>query len=113
MKTAQEILTDAGLSDTHWGLRIIEAEARGEFTDDDLRDASSWVTCACGRLDERVPRNDYDAPRDRELKDLGVLFVSPVFRGDFIDAADCLVEIERRAGELLAKIEGVENAKSA
>lgn len=45
------------------------------------RTASSWVTCACGNQDYRIPReNNFGEPLDRKLSDLGVKFYNIIIR---------------------------------
>jgi len=108
MSTAKQILTDAGLQDSHWGKRIIKAEERGYFYVIDTREAQKWQTCACGKQDPRIPRRDskYEgrvgAPVDAELLDLGLDFFGAVDSQLFMQSAEVLVEIEKRASEILA-----------
>lgn len=46
-----------------------------EFLEAMSHDAGGWVTCACGKLDPRIERDQSDgAPLDTELVRLGLLF---------------------------------------
>ena len=101
-KEALTILIRAGISDTHWGRRIWEAEERGHFTDEDIEDSASWVTCACGKLSPLVPVEPSGMPLDGKLSFLGTQFNEDVSEGGFEDAAWRLVDIEKRATRLLA-----------
>lgn len=102
MKTALEILTDAGLHNSYWGKRIIKAEKRGEFTEGDVKKAGSWTTCACGKQDPRIPRDEEGAPCDVYLWELGLGFNGKVYTHQVVQAARTLVKIEKRAAIVLA-----------
>lgn len=104
------------LKRTHWGRRILAAEKRGRFTEDDERKANMWPSCACGKQDPRIPRYigefghdegiyQPDEPRDRELRLAGVKFGIAVSRNNFPAAWAALAAIEKRAGEILAQID--------
>ncbi len=104
MRPAATILHDASLHHTHWGRVIIHAERRGEFTPGEVAHASSWVTCACGKLDKDIPRwggegaDGYNArPKDMALVNLGELFYQAVTTDRAEAAARLLCNIERRA----------------
>lgn len=91
-----------------WIERIRAAEARGMFTQEDRNLAQSWVTCACGQQDPRIPRHkeagDYISigePKDAELARLGMQFAGDV-EDDEIDLARITLDlIEHRAREIL------------
>ena len=98
--SAYEILRDAGLDHSHWGQRIILAEARGGFNGLDILDASDWPTCACGELDESLI-GPSGAPKDTKLVALGARFLVAVNADNFENAAVYLVAIMTQAGKLL------------
>jgi hypothetical protein len=131
MKDAQMVLTEHGLQNSVWGLRIIDWEKTTVRDSKALSEAFSWVDCACGKLDPRIPRwtglepdfrDSYGAkssPKDKILNDLGVDFATiwekaeplptSFLQWDNTDvdslplyAAECLVRIEQRAAEILA-----------
>ena len=102
MKEAEKTLVDAGLEETFWGTRIIEAEKRGDFSQGQTGLAGVWTTCACGKQDERMPREKQTgAPVDGILRALGSTFYADVWQNDFADAAKTLVKIEERAAQIL------------
>lgn len=103
--TAKELLTEAGLHESVWGKRIIDAEASGKFKPSNVKSASEWPTCACGRQDKRIPRSRSGAPHDWPLNQLGKQFYLEVRGNRFIPAAKCLIAIENRAAEILALLE--------
>jgi hypothetical protein len=104
-KTAKEILREHRLLPSYWGRRIVKAEERSRFAEKDARHSASWQTCACGRQDERIPRDDHEgAPIDEELQDLGYAFYSFVLQHNPRGAANTLVKIERRAAEVLREV---------
>ena len=55
MNEAKQYLELKRLDTTYWGKRIIAAENRGRFTDEDGYEAGDFVTCACGRLTVDIP----------------------------------------------------------
>ena len=99
--TAKQILTKAGLQATFWGRRIIAAEKRGKFTADDVGRSEGWVTCACGRLNKRIPRNHFDQPIDSALYWMGLRFRLDSVTDDASRQARILVDIDRRAGQII------------
>ena len=99
--SATGILMDAGLDKSHWGIRIILAEGRGEFNGVDRSRANGWTTCACGGLDESLMMAGTRVPKDGRLLSLGGRFSIAVSGGQFEKAAVFLVEIMDRAWELL------------
>lgn len=102
--TAKKYLTECGLQDSHWGKRIIKAEEREYFTDEDKRDSMDWFSCACGKLDKRIGRNTSGIPVDDTLYDLSRCFNLYCYEDDIFEAAKCLVLINKREAELLPKI---------
>lgn len=101
---ARAILEDAGLAGTHWGARIIRAEAEGHFTETDAADASLWPQCACGKADPRIPRSPRGSPDDFVLYEFGNGFGFAVDANQPLEAARLLVAIERRAAEVVAAL---------
>jgi hypothetical protein len=124
MKAAHKLLFENNLHESHWGLRIIEAEIKGYYPEIDKIDSESWLSCACGKLDRHVKTNmndmtmDVGAPLDFTLRSLGVKFdrlidiTDYIFIGGkriiftydyttFYCAAETLVAIEKRSIELL------------
>ncbi len=97
---ANQILTEAGLNNSFWGGRIIRAEERGRFTKNDRVKAGDWTTCACGRLDDGISRYA-DWPMDVELRYLGIDFTFLVRNDLTTEAADTLIDIEKRAAAVL------------
>lgn len=86
-----------------WWEAIATARANGgDFTPEDVRRAASWVSCACGEQDPRIPRKKDGAPVDDVLERLGCDFNAWVVAGKPDKAAEVLVSIERRVAVLLA-----------
>lgn len=101
---AKQLLEEAKLDKTYWGKKIIEAEARGHFTETMRLRAEHWQTCACGRQDKRLHRSD-GVPRDSLMAEFGYYFSNQVDQDNFICVAETLCAIERRAAKLLAEME--------
>tara|TARA_R110000822_G_C14991735_1_gene459772 strand:+ start:244 stop:561 length:318 start_codon:yes stop_codon:yes gene_type:complete len=101
MKTAKEVLVEAGLDQSHWGIRVIAAESNGLFTEYDTHDSGDWFSCACGKLDDHIKRNQHGEPEDQELNEYGMKFYIAVACRDFLEAALSLIKIENRSMELL------------
>ena len=105
-------LRKAHLHESYWGKKILAAENRGWFTGSNKKQARSWITCACGRLDSRIPRNQFlyhynaGAPSDDQLRDTGRRFYHHILENNFMDAADCLIEIEARARDMMVENPG-------
>lgn len=99
--SAEKLLQDAGLHESHWGHRIILAEEEGSFTESDLYESQRWTTCACGKQDPRIPRVGGIEPKDDALRTLGLRFFDHVHGQDFLSAAMCVIAIERRARKVL------------
>jgi hypothetical protein len=78
-----------------WYSRIKSAKKRGEFTDDDVRLACDWVTCACGSL--KTERLADGCPSDGPLSDLGLDFMNAVEAHAVSKASKILQKIEKRA----------------
>ena len=104
MGKAEEVLAKAKLKSSYWGRKIIQAERGGGFSTRSGYLASSWVTCACGKLDDGIPRFVDDAPGDPKLRRLGHLFYIRVCRNDCLSAAEALVKIEQRAKQVLMEV---------
>jgi len=95
------ILTEANLHQSYWGQKIIAAAKRGHFTKANDKQAAGWVTCACGKLDDAIPRAFCGEPLDYQLVFLGNSFSEMISWGNIQDAALCLIRIEERAIEVL------------
>ena len=107
MSHTTKILKPAGLDQTKWGQRIIQAEERNHFTENDIHLAADWPTCACGETYVRNPfecldpQGDYErAPTDHVLQRLGADFSIEVNHHNYSLAAETMVEIEQRAIEI-------------
>ena len=102
--SAEQILKDHGLHDSHWGKRIIAAEQNGGFNEQDIHDAANWVTCACGKVTHDIPRGksfSSNAPKDGKLLDLGGSFHYRISTQSFAASAIALINIEKRAIEVV------------
>jgi hypothetical protein len=96
-----------------WTERIEDAEIYGSFTLVDIKAAGTWVTCACGEQDTRIPRapvnaDTYEAdtyeyaPLDPTLRKLGMDFYAAVGHHDTVAARRILRAIEARAAVIVA-----------
>jgi len=87
----------------NWHDRIARAERAGGFSIDDRALAESWVTCACGEQDPRIPRCEEDgfAPVDEKLRCLGLMFADDVGHRNIERARRTLLLIDKRADEIL------------
>lgn len=105
MKTAKSLLVGAGLDETLWGKRIIHIEETGKMLVEWVRESFNWQTCACGRQDERIPRYEDGEPLDEQLSASGAWF--PLYlQSNIVEAARCLIRIEKRAAEVLKEVCG-------
>ena len=105
---ATALLDGEGLRHTFWGGRIALAEATGHFSDDDLRRAGHWPTCACGEQSPDIPRTNLGDPLDDRLHELGLRFDRNVQSHAMLGAAETLIAIEKRAAEILSdKVIGI------
>jgi hypothetical protein len=108
-----------------WSLKIAVAKELKNthgidhpFSYKDREKASSWIDCACGNQDPRIPRfkssaegrglsrSEYavkGAPVDAALRTLGVRFSEAVNEQNPERAGSILKSIERRSACLLAK----------
>lgn len=99
------------MTELYWHKAIEDARKFGYFTSFAKQKSESWVSCACGELDERIPRGRNfmgreieGAPKDDTLYHLGAEFMAHV-NGDNFDAAEStLAAIEKRASEILAEL---------
>lgn len=107
---ARDVLVENGLFATHWGSIIDKAERRGEeFTKEEKEQADGWTTCACGRLKEDgIDRDEYGAPIDPELMQLGLVFNDNIKSGLPFLAAKTLLNIQNRAVELIREFKKAE-----
>lgn len=90
------------MKNTWWQI-IDKAEKRGNFTVGEKDRAHEWPSCACGKADKRINRAADGVPNDNKLFTAGRLFAHCVEFNLFDKARECLTEIEKREGELLAK----------
>ena len=98
---AEQILKEHGLHASHWGKRIIAAEQKDVFNSDDVEDSSRWVTCACGKITQSIPRVGMsNAPKDERLLSLGEAFYEGILEQEYILVAKTLINIEKRAIEV-------------
>lgn len=96
--------------------QIVEKEYRDRTAEEKkklnylARQASDWVTCACGNQCEIIPRdnrrfglssNPNAAPKDNVLADLGVKFYSDVSLENVNAAEETLQKIEERSAYLI------------
>lgn len=87
-----------------WWHRIGDAILNDGFTDVDKHMAASWVTCACGEQDARIPRDEVDGePLDADLAELGYRFYMCVEDDRYAEAFATLAAIEQRAATLLGE----------
>ena len=101
MNTAKEVLVEAGLDKSHWGIRVIDAENIGFFTVTDKEDVTDWFSYPCGMLNENIGRAWDDEPLDDELMDCsGKFFRAVKGSPDCIEAALALVKIVKRSNML-------------
>ncbi len=91
------------LDTSYWGTKIIRAEERGGFTKVNVRDAKDWVTCACGKQNELLPRYPGGAPEDKLLRENGNKFYNAVLKNEYLKAAMILISIEYRVKKVLAE----------
>jgi hypothetical protein len=123
---AHKLLYDANQDQSHWGIRIINAEIRGYFKVTDDEDSSQWLSCACGKLDDHIKVHGesstissalHNSPVDNLLYTLGIRFSNYVdafttvtyiyndlthteITSIFYSAAETLIAIEARSLEL-------------
>jgi hypothetical protein len=103
MKPAEQLLYNFNLDKTGWGRRIILAEKLGRFSAEEIDMSHNWVTCACGEQCRLLPtHDDSNEPADAAISELGTYFWYCVSDNEFVDAAETLINIENRVGELLA-----------
>jgi hypothetical protein len=96
MRSVKYYLEKDGLDTTYWGKKIIAAEEYGAFAVGDIMQAEGWVTCACGKITQDIPRTAH-IPNDDTLAEMGVDFSQCVKKNWFMNAAVLLVKIENRA----------------
>ena len=69
----------------------------------DFGKAGDWITCACGKLDNNIPRFSDGDPIDPYLREYGKLFEASVLDCDFAKAAQLLCKIEKRSAKILSE----------
>lgn len=89
---------------TTWTKAIKEARKCGRFSSTEKLAAGSWVTCACGKQDEEIPRHYDGEPMDGKLSLLGMEFFGAVQDDNFNAASKLLTRINRRAAAVLRKV---------
>ncbi len=90
----------------YWTKVIEEARERHAtgvppFTTEQKALSWEWVTCACGKQDSRIPRNEEGEPLDDELDNLGNEFYAAVDDDDIDKAEKYLAKIELRSAQIL------------
>jgi hypothetical protein len=103
---AKKLLLENGYAKTYWGKRIINAEARGCFSEEDIHKSSDFFTCSNGGIDSHIDMDvdeldGYPRPADNKIYDLELSFFYNVFKHDFLASAQTLIDIENRSLELL------------
>lgn len=96
-----------GLMDTPtrpWREIIDYARKRGFFTEQEKAWAGSWVTCACGEQDPRIPRSMSGEPLDSALCAAGTNFSIAVGDDNLVRAKYWLKRIERHATRVLREV---------
>lgn len=100
------------MTQPYWHQVIAEAREREKrglkpFFKRNIYEASQWPTCACGKIDPRIPRLVISAaPKDQRLRELGNDFSGCVRYGFVNEAERALAAIDARERELIAEIEG-------
>lgn len=87
--------------------RAVTRRNKGQtpFSQEHVDRAKDWVTCACGKQDQRIERSDFGCPVDYKLATAGSRFYDAVVRQDPKLAREILDKIEVRASELLRGLE--------
>jgi len=68
--------------------------------------STSWVTCACGNQCNIIPRDEFGAPLDSTLRELGSPFngfTDAISKEDYKKAKSLLLKIEKRSAYLIKK----------
>jgi hypothetical protein len=102
--SARELLVNAGLDKSVWGLDIIKAAELGRVTYEMKQDAQCWSSCACGKLDAHIQKTSDGEPEDYELRRLGYEFSKCARQDRIVDAAETLIAIEARSIELFNEV---------
>ncbi len=102
---------------TPFWFRVIQAAEKRRaagltpFYETHVELAKNWQTCACGRQDKRIPRHgpgdpfkQYGSPVDSLLRHYGSDFYDRVRDQDVEGAMETMLNIERRAAEVLAEL---------
>jgi hypothetical protein len=73
-----------------WATRIKEAEARGKFSQSDLNNASSWMSCATSENPNLHGLDNYTATVNGHLKayDMGMKFYFAVMNDEIKEAKE-------------------------
>ncbi len=95
--------TSSQLNRAFW-MKFLYAKEK-DITEQDWEIASdladNWDTCACGSLDDNIPRIDDSTPEDLNLIRLGIYFVSYVQERDLEAARQTFLDIQQRGAEIL------------
>jgi hypothetical protein len=90
------------------------------FSDSDVELARDWMTCSCGMLDRRIPRqfdneNSWScgSPQDIELRTLGLNFYEAVENNEIERAEILYRKVQERAAELIESIESKSRAETS
>jgi hypothetical protein len=86
-----------------WRERVIRARERGQFTDEDRRQAARWSSCAVGEHVQHHPqllKLEYGCPVDVELGRLGTIVFAAVLGNDVPRAEAALDRIDDRVLEI-------------
>jgi len=86
----------------YWWVAIDKAKKFG-FSDEEKDNAGSWITCACGKQDKRIPRKELGSPNDRKLANLGIRFCDEVDSDNPFKAEKTLLRIEHCAAIVIAQ----------
>lgn len=66
--------------------------------------AGNWVSCACGNTCAIITRDNDGAPKDEELRHLGMRFYEAIVREDRLKSKKILKDIEKRSTYLIQQI---------
>lgn len=72
--------------------------------------ANAWNTCACGSLDDGIPRDHIGMPQDPRLQQLGYEFCRDVQHRRFHEAGKTWREIQKRSVTVLQQVQEMDHA---
>jgi TPR repeat protein len=106
MKTSyplKKLLIREGLSDLKWARRLIDAELKGHFIDQDYQESAVWYRCACADLGGHIITAPVTGrPLDSVLFDLGSDFSFAIANNDVDQATESFILIHQRSAEILS-----------